>query len=330
MREGCHVERYLAPIKINLTLEVGPKRPDRYHEVATYLVKLAWGDTLLVAAANRTGEDPAAVRLTVRGRGVPRGPRNLAWQAASRWLVAHPDCGPVHLVLRKRVPAGTGLGGGSSDAGTLLRALQYGCARAAGAMATAGDALRDLLHMAQGLGADVPFFVLEAVGAQGWGRGEVLQEGPGLPVPWPVVLAFPPCRLATAAVYARAHPRSPVSDLGWRTRAVAALLSEAAKGHAGETGSTDAVTERVLAALAELVGSDLTGAAVSCCPELEGLAARMRGALPEHRPMGMTGSGSALFAVCATVEEAVRTAGRLRGSGLQVRVTRGLSPEARV
>lgn len=124
-----------APAKLNLFLEVLGKRPDGYHELDSVFAEVDLADTVRLAPA-------AGISLTVEGGDAPAGPANLAWRAAEALGVG----AEIHLV--KRIPAGAGLGGGSSDAAAVLRGLAqlYGIGT-------------DLAGPARALGADVPFFL---------------------------------------------------------------------------------------------------------------------------------------------------------------------------
>jgi len=146
--------------KINLSLRVGPKRPDGYHDVRTLLQSIALHDTLTISA--RSG--PFA--LGTRAPGVPADRTNLVWKAAMalwRALGREGDPRGAHVRLEKGIPAAAGLGGGSADAAAALVGLNT---------VWNGRLARPALHaIAAGLGADVPFFLLGGT-ALGAGRGD--------------------------------------------------------------------------------------------------------------------------------------------------------------
>ena len=111
------IVRGLAPAKLNLYLEVVGKRHDGYHELATLFQTVDWGDDVEVERTAIPG-----VSCTVEGADdLPVDERNLAVRAASAWLFATGADGGVRITLRKRIPLGGGLGGGSSDAAAVLR-----------------------------------------------------------------------------------------------------------------------------------------------------------------------------------------------------------------
>lgn len=180
------VER--APAKVNLYLDVLGRRDDGYHELETLFAALSWGDEVRVAV----GGDGPPVSLAVEGApDVPGDETNLAWQAANAFRAAAGDVPPIRIGLTKAVPPGAGLGGGSSDAAAVLRALD---ALLPGRIGTA-----TLRAIAAALGADVPFF-LTGGRAVGRGRGDALEPLAG-GTALEVVLILPPFGCRTATVF---------------------------------------------------------------------------------------------------------------------------------
>ena len=174
-----------APAKLNLFLRIVGRRPDGYHDLQTVFRLLDWGDTLRL----RLRDDGRIVR---HGPSVPGVAENddLTVRAA-KLLQTSANVGlGVDISVEKRIPAGGGLGGGSSDAATVLRALDrlWGCDL--GADALAGLALR--------LGADVPVFVR---GRNAWAEGLGERLTPiDLPPAWYLLVA-PGVHAATAALF---------------------------------------------------------------------------------------------------------------------------------
>ncbi|MBD9206542.1 MAG: 4-(cytidine 5'-diphospho)-2-C-methyl-D-erythritol kinase [Clostridiales bacterium] len=203
--------------KINLTLAVGEKRLDGYHEVVSVMQRVSLHDTL---TAEQTRE---GITLTCSDPALPSGEENLAHRAASLFFRETGIAGGAALTLEKRIPSQAGLGGGSSDAASALLALRKLYA----------PALPDteLETMAAALGSDVPFFIRG--GTQlATGRGEVLSPLPPLTDGW-FVIVKPTESFSTPAMYRRLDelpPQSPQSDgmtaaLGaGELRAVAAAL----------------------------------------------------------------------------------------------------------
>ena len=173
--------------KVNLTLAVGEKRPDGYHEVVSVMQRVSLCDTL---TAEQTRE---GITLTCSDPALPSGEENLAHRAASLFFRETGIAGGAALTLEKRIPSQAGLGGGSSDAASTLLALRKLYA----------PALSDteLETMAAALGSDVPFFIRG--GTQlATGRGEVLSPLPPLTDGW-FVIVKPTESFSTPAMYRR-------------------------------------------------------------------------------------------------------------------------------
>jgi 4-diphosphocytidyl-2-C-methyl-D-erythritol kinase len=259
-----------APAKLNLGLRITGRREDGYHELDSVFVPIDWADEIAVEW------EPAAtaeVRLELGGAcgELPAGAENLAARAARGFLEVAGLAGRAIVRLRKQLPVAAGLGGGSSDAGAVLRALAGLCPGALGAEALTALALR--------LGADVPYF-LDPRPARVRGIGEQVEPLPGLP-PLCLLLAHPGVPLATAEVY----------------RAYDALGPEAPDG------------ARAPGLLAELdLRNDLEPAALRLCPPLARLRRRLRGLCPQG--VAMSGSGPTLFSVFPGAAEAEAAARR--------------------
>lgn len=173
--------------KVNLTLAVGEKHLDGYHEVVSVMQRVSLHDTL---TAEQTRE---GITLTCSDPALPSGEENLAHRAASLFFRETGIAGGAALTLEKRIPSQAGLGGGSSDAASALLALRKLYA----------PALSDteLETMAAALGSDVPFFIRG--GTQlATGRGEVLSPLPPLTDGW-FVIVKPTESFSTPAMYRR-------------------------------------------------------------------------------------------------------------------------------
>ncbi len=150
-----------APAKLNLSLRIFGKREDGFHELETLMVPVAGLSDLL--------EITRAESYTLETGGVEVGPvdDNLVTKALRIFEQRTGAACPYHITLEKRIPAGAGLGGGSSDAAAVLQALNR--------LEGAGLGKDDLGEMAEQLGSDVPFFLRNAAC---WcrGRGEILEK----------------------------------------------------------------------------------------------------------------------------------------------------------
>lgn len=179
-----------APAKINLFLRVVGKRSDGYHDLHSLMCPLALYDILTLTSQDQ------GIHISCDHPEVPEDASNLAARAAQLFFeTAFTDTLPpfkgLHIHIEKRIPVGAGLGGGSSDAATVLTALnrQY-------AEPLTLPALSDL---GARIGADVPFFI-GGVPALATGIGDKLEPFGGLS-PWTAVLVYPNLPVSTAWVY---------------------------------------------------------------------------------------------------------------------------------
>ena|SRR3990167_3418395 len=208
-----------APAKINLYLHVGALRRDRLHDLESVFVFVDGGDTV-------TARPAAALTLDVKGPfagALAREPaaNNLVMRAARRLKEEFGVSGGAHLVLDKRLPIASGVGGGSADAAAALRAL----VRLWGLRVSSAH----LRRLAFSLGADVPA-CLDRAPVRVAGAGEILSAGPKLPPLW-ACLVNPRVPMPTGPVFRdfdAAYPRpqapAPAAPDGQGYRAVTALL----------------------------------------------------------------------------------------------------------
>jgi len=149
-----------APAKINLFLHVLERRPDGYHNLETWMQKIDLFDT--VALEIGCG---CAIDFTCSNSEIPGGEDNLAVKAAMAFCssLGLQQVPGIRISLEKKIPVAAGLGGGSSDAGAVLRGLNQ--------LYDRPFTDRELIHIGRSLGADVPFFSVghEAVIASGIG-----------------------------------------------------------------------------------------------------------------------------------------------------------------
>ena len=238
------VARTLAPAKVNLALYVGPKRLDGFHELVTIFQAISLADEVEVEvmAPAREGQADEAIRLIVEGPDLGPVEENLAWRAAKEFAVEARLDRHVSIRLRKTIPAGAGLGGGSSDAAAVLRCLAY--------LTDFDDAPR-LTEIAAGLGSDVAFFLGSSPTAIGRGRGEQIQPVEALPSR-PIAVALPPVHVATGPAY-RALDASRVDHETVQLPGMGAVVSW--NGLLGEGGVND--FEAIVAERHETVAKSL-------------------------------------------------------------------------
>lgn len=183
--------RIRAPAKVNLSLRVVGKRRDGYHLLDTVMVPVGLYDEIRITRPKSRTAGKGVLKVTCNHPLVPSGRENLAYQAASLLLTKKGVLDPVHIHIRKRIPVGGGLGGGSSDAAATLQGLNR--------LFHLGLQSRELLSLAASLGADVPFFI-RARPVRARGIGELLRPLPGFPRLWLIIL-YPGFPLSTRWVY---------------------------------------------------------------------------------------------------------------------------------
>src|SRR5205814_6146946 len=194
-----------APAKVNLTLEVLARRPDGYRELASVFATVDMRDRVRVAPSRVLDVRVAPAVGAAPGDDLAsRAVRALA-EASGRPALAY-------VRVRKRIPVASGLGGGSSDAGAVLRGL---------ARAWRLDGV-DLTPVAAQIGSDVPFFVSGAAYAFVRGRGELVEPLP-MAEPFWIALVHLPRGLPTAEVFA-AHRATP--SKGERSTSLAKALRD--------------------------------------------------------------------------------------------------------
>src|SRR3954466_10718210 len=159
--------RTLAQAKINLSLRVLAREADGFHSIETVFLRIDLGDEVRVHIRELT----RSLRCGVM-RGEPE-EKNLAYRAASLYASETRWPQGFEIVIKKRIPIGGGLGGGSADAAAVLRILNT---------ISENPVSNEELHaIAFRLGSDVPFLVSDYSMALGWGRGETLLGLPPLP-----------------------------------------------------------------------------------------------------------------------------------------------------
>lgn len=167
-RFAARTVRVKAPGKVNVSLEVGPLRPDGYHSVASVYLAVSLYEEVAVTSTDTPGitvslSPESTVDLDAAD--IPLDGSNLAYKAAAIMADVSERSTGVHLEIIKRVPVAGGMGGGSADAAATLLACD--------ALWNSGLSREELAHLAGELGADVPFSLLGGA-AVGLGVGDEL------------------------------------------------------------------------------------------------------------------------------------------------------------
>ncbi len=184
--------RVAAHAKLNLALRILAREASGFHDLETLFCRIALADDVVVRVDDSTDR-----LLSCTGDAMPTGglgpdEENLAWRAAVAYGAYDNWPRGFSIEIDKRIPVGGGLGGGSSDAGAVLRALN--------ALNPRPLPTAELLAIAGTLGADVPFLTSDAPLALAWGRGDRMLALPALPVR-DVALVLPPHPVSTAEAY---------------------------------------------------------------------------------------------------------------------------------
>jgi 4-diphosphocytidyl-2-C-methyl-D-erythritol kinase len=206
MRKGQHMRtmQSLAPAKINVYLRIIGRRPDGYHLLDSLMAPISLYDEIHIAVAlgeQRATSPKAALVVSCDDPTVPGDETNLAYKAAALVCQAAGLQTRICIHLRKRIPAGAGLGGGSSNAATVLKSLN--------ALLALGWTEAHLCQLGARLGADVPFFI-PCRPARIGGIGDIITTVPPLPSR-SVVLVVPTFSVSTPWAYRRFDELPPVA-----------------------------------------------------------------------------------------------------------------------
>ncbi len=177
-----------APAKVNLSLLIAGKRPDGFHELETVMAKVDWYDEILIEPGSHEG-----IELVCTGpHWAPEGPENLVYRAAEQILSETGRSENLRLTLTKNIPAGSGLGGASSDAASTLMGIDK--------YLNLGLSEHKLMALAAELGSDVAFFINGPL-ALCTGRGEKIKKLDS-DYSFSALLILPGVNVSTPKVYA--------------------------------------------------------------------------------------------------------------------------------
>lgn len=150
-----------SPAKVNLYLEVLNKRKDGFHNIRTVFEKIALCDKIILKKRKK------GIKITSSGEKIPQGPKNLAYKAARLLQEETGTEKGVEISIKKNIPLGAGLGGGSSNAASVMLGLNR--------LWHLGLSRKKLLTLGTKIGSDVPFFLNQSSWATGEGKGERLR-----------------------------------------------------------------------------------------------------------------------------------------------------------
>ncbi|MEZ5066723.1 MAG: 4-(cytidine 5'-diphospho)-2-C-methyl-D-erythritol kinase [bacterium] len=269
-----------SPAKINLNLEVLGQRGDGYHSIRSILVPISLHDTITIAPGGR--------KLSFHGgQGAPKDEGNLAYRAAVA-LADHAGGGRgVEIRIVKRIPIAAGLGGGSSNAATVLAGLNelWG-------LGLDGPTLEKI---GSTLGSDVPFFLRRGMNVA-TGRGEVLEAVPNR-LRLEVVLVNPPVKVSSEWAYANVPEELTRSG-----------------------SSTSMIKVALASGRVELLGRHLSNDLEPGVRAKHPVVGQIAKKLESAGALGvlMSGSGPTVFGIAADAESADRIAEKLSGDKWKV------------
>ena len=195
--------RVIAQAKVNLLLRILAREQSGYHSLETIFLRLDLGDDVAVRVTSGRTIDASGPTMPPGGLGPAE--KNLAYRAAVAYADATGWPNGFSIEITKRIPVGGGLGGGSADAGAVLRALD--------ALSPSPLGSR-LVELGAELGADVPFMTIDSPMALAWSRGERMLPLRA-PQPKPTLLVVPDFGINTAEAYGwLAHDRGKYDPVG--------------------------------------------------------------------------------------------------------------------
>ena len=180
--------RVLSYAKLNLYLEILDKRPDGYHNLETIFERVSLADEIIIEKAPGN-----SIRIETDSPDIPQGSGNLVYQAAELLKKDFGISAGLVIKIKKRIPVGAGLGGGSSNAASTLLGLNY--------LWDLGLRVEELKEYASRLGSDVAFFIYNYPLAVGRARGERIEPWSGFKKKLWHVIAVPQLNVSTALIY---------------------------------------------------------------------------------------------------------------------------------
>ena len=267
-----------APAKVNLFLKVLGKRKDGYHDIHTVFEKISLADKITISST------PGGIKILSDKIITSNFKDNIAYKAAELVIREFKINSGVKIHIRKKIPMAAGLGGGSSDAASVLMGMD----RLFGLRISKSR----MIDLAAKLGADVPFFVSGTAFATGKGVGEKLKP---LNIDMKLwhLLIFPGFKSATKGIY-EAFDKLDFALTG---------LARDVKIHFSISGYTD------FGAIEAMLYNDLQCAAISEKNILGSIIERLTASL--GKKIILSGSGPSVFCLYRTGEEAVKAKARI-------------------
>jgi len=271
--------------KINLSLAVLGRRHDGFHDIESIMQSISLNDTITLSLDE---DEESEIRISCNDPAIPTDERNLVWKAATLLFQCWGISPGLDINIEKRIPSEAGLGGGSSNAATVLCGLNN-------LMKISVDDYR-LFDLATEIGSDVPFFLTGGT-ALVHGRGEEIHHLPNVRPFWLSIIK-PPFGISTAWAYKR------LDEIRKASPDLQATSSKRMIECIERDGGKD---------LAKLLVNDLEAPVLQERPEISNIKSELlhagaQGAL-------MSGSGSAVFGIFETEDEALAASRALSSRG---------------
>jgi 4-diphosphocytidyl-2-C-methyl-D-erythritol kinase len=276
----------LAPAKINLYLGIVGDRPDGFHELVMVLQSIGLADRVTIQESNHSG-----ITLTCSDSEVPQDDTNLAYKAADLIYKRFPDIAKHHsgvaIAIEKHIPMGAGLAGGSADCAAVLVGMDL--------LWDLGLTQAELQALAAELGSDIPFCVGGGT-ALSTGRGEVLDPLPDLDGLHLVLAKYRDLPVSTPWAYQTFRKQFgaeyPTDRDTFQAKQQALRSSQMLR----------AIADRNPDLIAESLYNDLERVVLPEYPQVK----KLRDRFEELGALGtmMSGSGSTVFALCKTADQA--------------------------
>lgn len=279
VKAGATSIELLAPAKVNLFLSVGKKRRDGYHGLVTLMQEVSLCDRVRIRLCAGGG---IRVSVVPGVKGVPSGRKNIVCKAAEAFFRHTGIKAGIDITVTKKVPAGAGLGGGSSDAASTLIGLDC--------LLKTGLGREKLSEIAAEIGSDVPFFIYGRT-ALCRGRGEIVEPF-AFRGKLNYVIVFPNIAISTKLIYENFDLDLTKDVLYGKIIVLKYVNADSISG--------------------SMLFNSLQPVALRLFPRLETAAQAMR-ACGGFKGVLLSGSGSAIYGLCKNRETALKTAKILEG-----------------
>lgn len=279
------LHRVFSPAKINLFLRVLRKRDDGYHDIVSVMQPISLYDEITIEMENGSG-----IILSCDNVSIPCDRTNLAYRAASEFFRSTGINRKLSITIKKKIPVAAGLGGGSSNAAAVLKALNE--------ITSQNISTGKLIEIGAFIGSDVPFFIA-GKSCIARGRGESL-EAIGLTKFW-YILINPGFPVSTQWAYQNLNLTNSNEDINMN---ISKVLPEDTVG---------------IQHLQRLLSNDLEEVTIGKYPEIK----EIKGALSAVGAAGelMSGSGPTVFGIFPDKDKAEEAFGLLKGAFKQKRYT---------